>query len=74
MAEHDEPEKENEKMFKVEGSKRKIVKTKPGFDSEAINSREQTRAVSDKREDDAAMAYALKADDVCPSVLKRLER
>ena len=52
-----EPEKEDEKMFKVEGSKRKSVKTEPGFDAETVESLEQTRAVSDKREDDATLEY-----------------
>ena len=52
-----EPETEDEKMFKVEGSKRKSMKTEPGFDAETVDSSEQTRAVSDKRENDATLEY-----------------
>ena len=52
-----EPEKEDEMLFKVEGSTRKSAKIEPGFDAETVESREQTRQVSDKREDDATLEY-----------------
>ena len=52
-----EPDKEDEKMCKVKGSKRKSVKTEPGFGAETVESHEQTRAFSDKRKDDAALEY-----------------
>ena len=52
-----ELEKEDEMLFKVEGSKRKSAKIEPGFDAETVESREQTRQVSDKHEDDAMLEY-----------------
>jgi hypothetical protein len=53
-----EPEKEDEMLFKVEGSKKKSAKTESGFDAETVESREQTRQVSDKQEDDVTLEYS----------------
>jgi hypothetical protein len=68
-----EPEKEHEMLFKVEGSKRKSTKTEPGFDAETVESREQTRQVRQARgRRDAGVQST--ADDVCPLSIERAER
>jgi deoxyribodipyrimidine photolyase len=52
-----EPEKEDAMLVKVEGSKRRSVKTEPGFEAETAGFHEQTCLVSDQREDAAMLEY-----------------